>query len=216
MKLPTELKKEERWPWSLSTVDVSTGPLACTSAYLPPPPPTQLSWLPTLYETLIHDFLNILLIFPLQRPEVKKLHKNVLAIYCCPFKTLRQPHGHLFPHCLPHRVTAQMTDSPFLWTSSDLAFKYKIERSTPALVLKRYRSTPWETLAVHLHSASFMWKKYISVSIPIHIICIYITDRYISLCVCYYHSEWYIWVFLRQYTTVHLSAVGLSVTVSSP
>lgn len=49
----------------------------------------ELFLMSTLNETLIHDFLNILLISPLQRPEVKKLHKNVLAIYCHPSKTLQ-------------------------------------------------------------------------------------------------------------------------------
>lgn len=48
----------------------------------------------TLYEALIHDFLNILLISPLQRPEVKKLHKNVLAIYCRCSKTLTRAPSH--------------------------------------------------------------------------------------------------------------------------
>lgn len=54
----------------------------------------------TLYEALIHDFLNILLISPLQRPEVKKLHKNVLAIYCRRSKTLKRAPSHSLSHCL--------------------------------------------------------------------------------------------------------------------
>lgn len=67
-----------------------------------------LTLVSTLYETLIHDFLNILLISPLQRPEVKKLHKNVLAIYCHPFKMLQLPHSYLIsPIVFPRKVAAQ-------------------------------------------------------------------------------------------------------------
>lgn len=61
----------------------------------------------TLFETLIRDFLNILLISPLQRPEVKKLHKNVLAIYRYASKTLQQPHSYALPVVFPLTVTAQ-------------------------------------------------------------------------------------------------------------
>lgn len=73
------------------------------------------------FEALIHDFLNILSIPPLQRPEVKKLHKNVLAIYCCPFKALQEPYSYLlFSIVFLLKIAVQNDKSTFsmnfVWT----------------------------------------------------------------------------------------------------
>lgn len=67
----------------------------------------------TLYEALIHDFLNILLISPLQRPEVKKLHKNVLAMYRRGSQTQKRLRSVRSPLSFPVRLSFGMTNSPF-------------------------------------------------------------------------------------------------------